>query len=67
MAIVLGNSQPLSEQINFSAQPLKWVGQTLTQLFTGSRHNPSPLPERVWSRHSALLESARKHSQQKKD
>ncbi len=63
MAIVIGNTDHLPQQINFSTQPLRWLGKQLYELFTSSRHNPSPFPDRVWSRHSALLDSAWKQSQ----
>ena len=62
MAIVIGNTHHVAAPVSFSAQPMKWLGKKLYQAFTSNRHNPSPFPDRVWSRHSALLDSAWKQS-----
>lgn len=66
MAIVIGNTHHVAEHIHFSAHPLKWFGKKFYEAFTSSRHNPSPFPDRVWSRHSALLDTAWKQSLRKK-
>jgi len=66
MAVVLGNTLHLPEQVRFSVQPIRWIGKKFYALFTSTRHNPSPFPDRVWSRHSALLDSAWRQSQRNK-
>ncbi len=65
MAVVIGNTHHLPQHIRFSAEPLKWIGTHFSQWFS-RRHNPSPFPDRVWARHSALLDSAWKQSRRKK-
>lgn len=64
MAVVAGNIEHLPEQVTFASEPLSWVKKHLTGAFASSRRNPSRFPDRVWSRHSALLDSAWKQSQQ---
>lgn len=66
MAVVLGSTQHLPEQVRFSSQPAVWLWRKLYALFTSSRHNPSPFPDRIWSRHSALLDSAWRQSHRHK-
>lgn len=62
MAVMIGNTHHVAEHVHFTVQPLKWLARKFYQAFTSSRHNPSPFPDRVWSRHSALLDSAWKSS-----
>jgi hypothetical protein len=62
MAVMIGNTHHVAEHIHFSVQPVKWIGKQLCDVFSSSRHNPSPFPDRVWSHHSALLDAAWKQS-----
>jgi hypothetical protein len=60
MAVILGDIHQAAESVYFTTSPLKWLGRKLVTAFSTTCHNPSPFPDRVWARHSALLDSARK-------
>lgn len=58
MAVMIGKIHYPESGVQFRSEPLRWVGRQLVAIFQDNRHNPSPFPDRVWSRHSALLDSA---------
>ena len=57
MAVIIGDIHQVSESVTLHERPFTWLTQKVGKLFT-SRRNPSPFPDRVWRRHSALLDAA---------
>lgn len=57
MAVIIGAIHQASEQDAFHGKPFSWVASQLGRIFS-RRGNPSPFPDRVWLRHSALLDAA---------
>lgn len=40
----------------------RWPATLVDKMAFGMRRNPSPFPDRIWLRHSALLDAARHHT-----
>ncbi|MGM0594761.1 MAG: hypothetical protein ACQETD_09510 [Pseudomonadota bacterium] len=62
MAVIAGNVVPFPKQVSFTAEPVKWLRLHTVAIFSGAWPNPSRFPDRIWSRHSALLDAAWKQS-----
>lgn len=60
MAVIIGEIRQIQETDPLFAKPGKWLASRVVALFR-SRRNPSPFPDRIWRRHSALLDAARKN------
>lgn len=63
MAVMIGSGSSIPRDERFVEHPLKWLAQQVQSLLQSGRYNPSPFPDRVWSRHSALLDAATHRSQ----
>lgn len=61
MAMSIGDIHPVAERPSLPAVTAKWLASRVVLLFS-SRRNPSPYPDRIWCRHSALLEAAKRSS-----
>jgi hypothetical protein len=61
MALIIGDIHPVAERPSLPAMTARWLTSRISLLFS-SRRNPSPYPDRIWRRHSALLEAARRSS-----
>jgi hypothetical protein len=57
MAVIIGELRPIPEPQPLHMRPASWLLTRLRALFS-SRSNPSPYPDRIWRRHSALLDAA---------
>lgn len=61
MAVIIGDIHRGHERVALYTRPFLWLTQHFGSLF-GNRRNPSPFPDRVWRRHSALLDAGWKAS-----
>lgn len=56
MAVIIGDIHRAHQQVSPLSKPFTWLSQHFGSMFS-SRRNPSPFPDRVWHRHSALLDA----------
>ncbi len=59
MAVIIGDIVCSSEPASAGVKPFTWLAQWFGRVFTG-RHNPSSFPDKVWQRHSALLDAGKR-------
>ena len=57
MAVIIGEIYRGSETASQGRGPFAWLTQRFGAMLT--HRNPSSFPDRVWQRHSALLDAAK--------
>lgn len=60
MAVIIGEVYRGSALSLQGARPFAWLAQRLGGMLHKQR-NPSSFPDRVWQRHSALLDAGKQH------
>ncbi len=56
MAVIIGDIHRSSEAVAWHTTPLNWLRHQVGN-WLSSPSSPSPFPERIWRRHSALLDA----------
>jgi hypothetical protein len=59
--MIIGDIHSVAKRPSLPAVTASWLALRIAVLLS-SRRNPSPYPDRIWCRHSALLEAARRSS-----
>ena len=60
MAVIIGDIYRSIETDSRGAKPYRWLVRQVGKIMS-NRGNPSAFPERVWQRHSALLDAGWKN------